>query len=221
MSEIFEIPIFPLNTVLFPGMVLPLHIFEERYKQMVKYCISESRPFGVVLLRAGRAEGFGAQEIHEIGTVAQITQVNRLANDRFQILTLGVQRFRLRSVHSQQSYLTGEVEVFPLLEDNITEKSKPSRLIAIRLKKYLDIIKSVGEIDLDLNEFPTDPVTLAFLTAIILPISNEEKQKLLGADDLRTILTDENVFLRRETMFLEILTQNQPPWDENLTFSPN
>ncbi|HQF70729.1 MAG TPA: LON peptidase substrate-binding domain-containing protein, partial [Promineifilum sp.] len=68
----YELPLFPLNLVLFPGMPLPLHIFEERYKEMVADCLRENRPFGVVLIAEGRAEGGAPARPHVVGCTAEI-----------------------------------------------------------------------------------------------------------------------------------------------------
>ena len=92
-----EIPLFPLNTVLFPGAMLPLHIFEERYKLMVGRCIERGEPFGVVLIRSGLEVGGPAQP-HEVGTTVRITRVERLDDGRMNLITLGVQRFRVREL---------------------------------------------------------------------------------------------------------------------------
>ena len=75
-ATILELPIFPLGTVLFPGMPLPLHIFEERYKRMIGRCLDGDRAFGVTLLKSGREVG-GPAIPHEVGTIARIVQAGR------------------------------------------------------------------------------------------------------------------------------------------------
>ena len=74
MESMTELPLFPLNVVLFPGMVLPLHIFEPRYREMVNYCLDEKKPFGVVLLREGEERG-GPAIPYQVGTAARIMRV--------------------------------------------------------------------------------------------------------------------------------------------------
>ena len=69
-----DLPLFPLNTVLFPGMVLPLHIFEERYKLMINHCLEEERPFGVLLIREGKEVGSGAVP-YQVGTTTMIAVI--------------------------------------------------------------------------------------------------------------------------------------------------
>src|SRR5512147_2655499 len=94
--SMYELPLFPLNTVLFPGMPISLHIFEPRYKLMIEQCIQIAQPFGVVLIREG-VEALGpSAEPHQIGCSAQITQVERLEDGRMNIVAVGVERFQIR-----------------------------------------------------------------------------------------------------------------------------
>jgi Lon protease-like protein len=91
----FELPLFPLNTVLFPGMPLPLRIFEERYKLMIRFCIENNQPFGVVLIRQGLEALGRLAEPYEIGCTARIIEVEPLAKGQMNISTLGEKRFRI------------------------------------------------------------------------------------------------------------------------------
>src|SRR5262245_9875227 len=108
-----ELPLFPLPTVLFPGMALPLHVFEERYKLMIGECARDSRPCGVVLIKSGPEVG-GDAVTYPVGTTAHITQIEKLNDGRMNIATLGYNRFRIQSTHREKPYLTGIVEEFPL-----------------------------------------------------------------------------------------------------------
>jgi len=123
-----SIPLFPLHTVLFPGAVLPLHIFEQRYRRLVR----EARDFGIVLIQEGREVG-SVPQVHEVGTLATLEQVDALPDGRFNVVVKGLQRFRLVSVGEPVPYLVGEVE---LLED--PPPAAGTRLIAL-LEEYLEI----------------------------------------------------------------------------------
>ena len=94
----FEIPLFPLNTVMFPDMPMPLHIFEDRYKLMIKTCIEEKRPFGIVLIREGTAENGPLATPHDIGCTVEITQVQTMEDGRMLIMVIGQERFRILSL---------------------------------------------------------------------------------------------------------------------------
>jgi Lon protease-like protein len=114
-----EIPLFPLHTVLAPGIALPLHIFEERYRRMVRDCLDASRPFGVVLIRAGTEvapRDGSAQElaIAGVGTFAEIREANRYADGRWDVLVVGTGRFLVREVRADAApYLVADVEAYP------------------------------------------------------------------------------------------------------------
>ena len=113
----YELPLFPLNTVLFPGTPLQLHIFEARYKKMVNACLQEQRPFGIALIERG-AEALGPlAEPYPIGCAARVVQVQRLEQGRMNIVALGGERFRILSLDRQSHpYLVG-VEEFKIKVD--------------------------------------------------------------------------------------------------------
>ena len=106
-----EIPLFPLRTVLFPGMDLPLQIFEERYRAMTKELLSGGGTFGVLLIREGNEVGGGAIP-HGVGTAAVIQESRELPNGRFALTVKGTRRFRLRRMLPPRPYPYGEVEYF-------------------------------------------------------------------------------------------------------------
>src|SRR2546421_4823703 len=103
------LPLFPLGEVLFPGMMLPLHIFEPRYRLMIRRCVSEKIPFGVVLITRGQEVGPGA-EFFNVGTTARITRVQRADDGRLYIASVGESRFRVLQTNNDQPYLQGQIE---------------------------------------------------------------------------------------------------------------
>jgi Lon protease-like protein len=114
-----QIPLFPLHTVLAPGIVLPLHVFEERYRLMVRRCLDTSSPFGVVLIREGSevAPRDGTTQelaIAAVGTFAEIREASRYADGRWDVLAVGTARFSVREVLADlEPYLVAEVDPFP------------------------------------------------------------------------------------------------------------
>lgn len=220
MSEKRELPLFPLQTVLFPGMSLQLHIFEERYKLMIGRCIQSSQPFGVVLIRTGHEVGPGAT-IHEIGTTAHITQVDRLDGGRMDIESLGYKRFKISELRHDEPYLVGVVEDFPL--QNV--RSPETRLITTKLRpilqSYLDLFASIGNVE-KMKDLPNDPETIAFLTAIMLKLTAKDKQELLATPDLVDLLRSEYRILHREAQLLKLFVEAGSRWrDDNKPFSDN
>src|SRR5262245_66168313 len=113
----YELPLFPLNTVLFPGMPLRLHIFEERYKLMIGRCYAEGEPFGVTLIKRGQEVG-GRAEPFQIGCKAVITEVEPLEGGRMNIVAVGSERFQIHSLKHNQPYLIGMVDSLPLANDD-------------------------------------------------------------------------------------------------------
>lgn len=109
-DDLTELPLFPLNNVvLFPGMRLPLHIFEERYKAMIGDCIERDTPFGVLLIREGQEVGEPAEPF-QIGTTARVVQVSRLQEGRLNIMTRGERRFEVVEITQQVPHLVGLVK---------------------------------------------------------------------------------------------------------------
>src|SRR5262249_38112523 len=111
--HLVEIPLFPLpNLVLFPDVILPLHIFEERYKQMINFCIDTREPFGLILLRDGAQEET-EKTIHRAGTLARVIEVERLEVGRMNILCQGESRYRVSSfIPAAAPYWKGKIELF-------------------------------------------------------------------------------------------------------------
>src|SRR5918911_4180247 len=105
---LYNVPVFPLNTVLFPSLPLPLHIFEERYKLMIGTCAVTDREFGVCLIKEGVEVG-GPAEPYEVGTVARIAEVERMPDGRMNLMTFGTERFRIAELTQHEPYLIGRV----------------------------------------------------------------------------------------------------------------
>ena len=128
MSEM--LPLFPLGAVLYPGMLMPLHIFEERYRQLVRDPLDrpEPRQFGVIAIRKGRETGIdGVHSLYEVGCTATLRRVDRHEDGRFDLVTVGTRRFRLIGLDETRPYYQGEIE--PLAEKLMT--SAESHLPAI------------------------------------------------------------------------------------------
>jgi Lon protease-like protein len=173
-----QIPLFPLpNLVVFPNVILPLHIFEERYKEMINTCIDNSSVFGLVLLREGTEES--EQTIHRAGTTARVIDVQRLADGRMNIICRGADRFRILHFGAQLPYWTGTVEVFEDTSGNeaavgpLVEQVRSLYKRAFDLSVRLDIVEA-AEVQL-----PDSPADLSFMIAYALDIDAQEKQKLL------------------------------------------
>ncbi len=208
MMKPYDLPLFPLNTVLFPGMPLHLHIFEERYKQMIDLCIQESQPFGVVLIRKGMEAMGPLAESHATGTMARIVQVEKLGQGRMNILTVGTDRFRvLKFDSSLKPYLVSSVEPFPLESQDEEGLALAGASLRVHLLGYLENLAKISDIVFDPRQIPLEPVELCYLCAIALQIPEASKQEILevpGAPDLIEFL---QACLRREQALMNVLSE--------------
>lgn len=199
-----RLPLFPLNTVLFPGMVLPLHIFEERYKLLVQRCIADNAPFGVVLIREGQEAG-GVATPHPVGTLAKITHVEPLPGGRMNIETTGTGRFRIRRLLDEEPYLAAEVETYPLAASTATTTLSLVARLRPRIAAYLQLLSDDTTTQIGPEDMPDDPVDLAYLIAIALQVPMTDKQDLLMVGSARDLLVREQQLLLREHGLLRFM----------------
>lgn len=216
-----ELPLFPLNSVLFPGMPLKLHIFEERYKLMINECIEQQTPFGVVLIESGAEAQGPLARPHVIGCTAHIAQVQRLPFGRMNIVANGRERFRIKMVYANKPYLVGEVEYIPLAADQTLDAHPYTENVRRLLKKYLTILENAGQLHFDDTQLPKDTISLAYLGAVILQAELEDKQKLLEAKTTLDMLQNLSGLYRREVSFLEIMLSQKDVMDGDTPFSLN
>lgn len=208
MDEWTNLPLFPLNTVLFPGMVLPLHIFEERYKLMISRCLEEERPFGVLLIRQGAEVGEVAMP-HDVGTTTIIAGVSRLEDGRMNIVTIGSERFRLRSVDYGQPYLVGDAEPWPLLGAGTQQARNQVGPVRALFQQYVSLLAQAEGHKIKVDEVPTEPRSLALLVAISLQLPMPLKQRLLAQPTVPQMLRAELDIMRREQLLLDHVIQTQ------------
>ena len=204
-----EVPLFPLKTVLFPGMPLPLHIFEQRYREMIGLCSDENRPFGVVLIKDGQEVGEGATPF-EVGTLAKIIGVDRMADGRMNIVTVGTQRFRIHNFSTQKrAYMVGDVEV--LQDAQGAQEPGPDLVgdLTGLVQRYVAMFQSASEQEITPLQLPTGAEDLSYLVGAVLRVSNEERQRLLEIESTTARLERERELLQRENQTLEELLQRQ------------
>ena len=174
-----EIPLFPLRTVLFPGMSLPLRIFEQRYRVMTRELLASGGVFGVLLIREGREVGGGAVP-YDVGTTARIEQCQELEGGRFSLTARGVHRFRVKRMLPPQPYPYGEIELF---DDRIWD-------IEPRLERALETVRATFPVyfrlALSLTDqwakgltLPRDAHEVVNFLAPWLQVSEETRQRLL------------------------------------------
>lgn len=207
--RMFDVPIFPLNTVLFPQMVLPLHIFEQRYRLMISECLKNNSPFGVVLLQ----EGDEVQEREQsnparpcaVGTLARITEVAKLDDGRMLLTTVGTERFRLMEYRTDKPFMTGDIEIWsdePVEAGQVQEELAEIRAL---FQNYLKILMELAGKQIQGLEIPDEPDVLSYLIPNWLHISTQDKQKLLEVANPKERLQAELQILNQEIAFFEKL----------------
>lgn len=215
------LPLFPLGTVLFPGLVLPLHVFEERYRELVRTLLARpaaERVFGVVAIRRGRPGGDGRRggrsgdagaapepsadhgdrpDLYDIGCTAEIRDVTEHPDGTYDLVTVGRRRFAIRElVEAPTPYLQAAVSFLPEQPgpDGAAEALGPRVLAAFRA--YLRAYRSsaAGQ-----EQLPEDPQVLSNLVAATAALTLAERQALLAAPDTATRLREALRLLQRET----------------------
>jgi hypothetical protein len=161
-----ELPLFPLHTVLCPGIALPLHIFEDRYRALVEYCLEASSPFGIVLIREGREVGGGTISFAAVGTMAEIRQAGHYPDGRYDILVVGTDRFSIdRVAVGDEGYFVAQVTS---LSEVVADEDLAGRLsnrATRRFVRYLELLQprpgeTADEIDVRVEVETEDPSAL-------------------------------------------------------------
>lgn len=195
-----ELPLFPLNTVLFPGTVAPLHIFEPRYRQMVVDCQRDDKPFGLVLVKPDST--FLHEEPYPVGTIAEIRNLERLEDGRYTFMAVGVKRFRIESQHREKPYLSGFVVPIDDDEEQETELTAAMNQADELFKNYLKmLLEAANETDIQTN-LPDTPEDLSYFIAYFLDIQEEQKQHFLELTSTVQRLQEEISILKREVPFM-------------------
>jgi len=222
MSE--TLPLFPLGTVLFPGLLLPLHIFEDRYRQLIRDLADgpDPRRFGVIAIRHGRETGVdGIQALYEIGCTAILRQVKPLEDGRYDVITVGTQRFRLATLDDSGPYLRGQVDLLTEETGDETAAAQAVRVVRDGFRAYLNALAERGVTQISPPELPEDPVTLSYLVAASMISDLSDRQALLAEPDALHRLTAERALLSRELTMLRMLTATPAPDLRNSPYSSN
>jgi Lon protease-like protein len=176
------VPMFPLGTVLFPYALLPLHVFEPRYRIMMRHVLDGDREFGVVLIERGNEVG-GGDTRFDVGTVARIVQIAEMPDGRYAISTVGLRRIRVRRWLDDDPYPRAEVEV--LVELPPTPAAVPARARVVDV--FARVTELARHIDARIGEppdFDPDPVRASYEAAAVAPIGPFDAQQLLAIDDV-------------------------------------
>ena len=185
-------------------MPLPLHVFEDRYKEMVRVCLDEKRPFGVVLMRSGVVEGGPLADPYDIGCVAEIVDVQKLADGRLLIMAVGQERFRIVSLDYSLPYLVGEVETVLFLKEPQEHLEYFANELTPWLLEYLVFLADMGQVEFDPTQMPEDYEDLVYLASAAIQIPQEEKQAILEKQKATSVLRALIAVYREEVTLLRL-----------------
>ncbi len=174
-----DLPLFPLRSVLFPSMVLPLHVFEPRYRTMVHDLLEGDGRFGVVMIERGSETG-GEDQRSSYGTVARIVESEEYPDGRWGLITVGVERFRVNSWLDDDPYPKADVELWP---DTDPDDVDPDRFVEVE-HRFRRCMAMASEMGIDTGPLPDSikPCGLGTMQlAALLPVGQHDKQQLLGA----------------------------------------
>jgi len=217
-------PLFPLGTVLYPGLVLPLHIFEERYRRLLGDLLAgpEPREFGVIAIRKGRETGIeGVSALYEIGCTAALRQVARHDDGRFDVVVVGTQRFRLLGLDQSRPYLQGEIELLAEETGDEAAAALVARAVQRAFRDYLDALATQGGARVDVPDLPDEPVLLSYLVAASIIVDLSDRQVMLAEPDAASRLAAERTLLARETRILRTLTSTPATDLRSSPYNPN
>lgn len=193
--------LFPLNAVLFPGATLNLHIFEARYKQMINECLASGEGFGVALIAEGAEAGDPNVTPHDVGSIAEIVDVQSLPFGRFFISTIGRQRFKIVEIVTREPYLVVEADV---LDEEAGDEGAAgdadvdtlSQRVRRLFVEYLELVVEFSG-QQPLVELPEDARDASFAIGDALQIAEAVKQRLLEIETTKQRLDAEEDFLER------------------------
>lgn len=198
-----RLPLFPLGTVLVPGLLLPLRVFEPRYRALVSDLLEKpegERVFGVVAIRAGHEVGVdGAQALHDVGTTAVVREVTEEPDGTIGLLTSGAIRFRLHGLDdaAARPYLTGLVTTVDDVDGDDADVEGLARSVA---QRYLDYRTRMGT---DATDLPSVPRVLSYLVAAGMSLDTADRQRLLETPDTARRLVAELGLLSRERAIID------------------
>jgi uncharacterized protein len=225
------LPLFPLGSVLYPGLVLPLHIFEERYRQLVADLLAgpEPRKFGVIAIRHGRETGIGGvSELYATGCTAVVQQVERHDDGQYDLIVVGADRFKLlglRDAHDRDGSADGRPELYlsadiQLLPDAVGDEAEAEVILPVvqrAFRSYLGLLADRGGAQITIPELPDEPMLMSYLVAAAVVADLPEKQSLLEEPDALRRLVAERRLLSREMQMLRSLTATPAP---DLRYAP-
>ncbi len=209
-----RLPLFPLGSVLYPGLVLPLHVFEERYRTLVADLLAgpEPRRFGVIAIQQGRETGAdGVSALYQTGCTAVLRDVEKYPDGRFELVTVGTDRFRLVQLADPAPYFSGEVELLPEEVGDAAAVAAAVPAVQRQFRSYLELLTERGRAQITISDLPDEPLLLSYLIAAAVVVDLPVKQQLLEEPDGLRRLAAERSLLAAEMQMIRSLTLTPAP----------
>lgn len=206
-----QLPIFPLNTVVFPGVTMPMHIFEERYRAMVRHLLEVPDPpdrlFGIVAIREGYEVGaHEARSMYRTGCVVQLTDVDRYDDGRFDIEVVGRHRMRVEGLDTSGPFVIAEVSDLPDEDERSEELLDSASRALAAFEDYRNLLGELRGGEVLVGTMPRDPALLSYSLAATALFSLRERQSLL-----ETATTQDRLVMLRHLLRQEIRAMHAVP----------
>jgi len=206
----FELPLFPLNSVLFPGALLHLHIFEHRYLQMISDCQKNQTSFGVALIRKGHEAHGPLAEPYFIGCMCQIMEIQPLEAEKMKLIAVGGDRFRLlRLDRYSKPYLIGQAQLYPLDNPDPVDANQKVFRLRRQFDRFIERLQQISPNQLNLDDLPKDEVLFAYFAAAVLQLSSQQKQELLTISNLSRLILRLERHYSREIALLDVVLRKE------------
>jgi Lon protease-like protein len=217
------LPMFPLNTVLFPGMSVPLRVFEDRYRALVHHLLRVQDPterlFGSVGIREGYEVGeHGAQWLFRVGCRVKMTEVEAHPDGTFELVAVGLDRIELEHLDTTGAYPVGRVT--PLAEHEVAVSDSVAERARVTFDAYRDALLAIDREPPD-GDLPRDPAYLSWALAALAPLSLAQRQALLEAEDPESRLRMVTDVLRTELRTMRVFPSLPATEIARTRWSPN
>lgn len=196
-----HLPLFPLGTVLFPGMPVPLHVFEARYRQLMDDHGDDELPFGVSLIKGARTNE-SDWDAHPIGTAARITRRRRRLDGRWDLIVEGTRRYRVLEVDQSRPYTVATVAWLGERVGDVDEAASLLRIVSSQFQRYVSGITRLTRRRFTGVELTDDPIRASYDLTSRLPLHTWERQRLLEAETAVDRLTELSLIVERELALL-------------------
>lgn len=214
-----EIPLLHIDTVFFPGVPVQLFISDNQHKALIRFCIMNQRPFGVVPLLSGDGLDFERLEQDTFGCLTYIKSVEELDRGCFSICAIAQERIQIVGLRRDQGLLFGQVKLIPIRSHDIYNAESASLRLKPWILKFIQLQSRVPSIEMKGFELPARPLALAYLAAHLLNIHNDQKLTLLRSESTSELLNTLLSHYRREVAIMEAIAMTDSQATESFIWA--